>query len=142
MLEIRGHRENVEIEQTHELDDIPWFQPLSYSLRSFANSEQRSMRFWTIRPDSLEPLLMTVEKDGTELLQTPLGSLASVRLQIRMAGMLKYVWKAHYWFDALNPRFLRYEGVNGPPGTPKTVIEIRDGAGSVISGVRLPVTID
>lgn len=124
IITIRGTFQGHLVEERHDLGDIPWYQALSYSFRHFIRSDDQSVQFWTIRPDNLDALKMTVEKDGFETIDTASGRIESTRLKIRLAGVLKNFWKAYYWFDKRQSQFIRYEGVNGPPGTPKTVIEL------------------
>ncbi len=119
-----GLYKGKQLKETYEVGDTPWFQPLSYSLRSFVTGKPARAELWTIRPDTLKPLRMTVEKLGVETLQTAQGDIEAQRLRIGLTGMMKYLWKAYYWFDTRQVRFVRYEGVNGPRGTPKTIIEL------------------
>lgn len=106
------------------IDGAPWYQPLSYSLRRMVETGADSRTFWTIRPDNLEPVHLRAERDGQELLETRLGSVEAARFEVRLTGVLRFAWKALYWFGVEQPRFLRYEAVNGPPGTARTVIEL------------------
>jgi hypothetical protein len=43
---------------------------------------------------------------------------------VRSAGMLSLFWHCTYWFEEGSGIFIRYEGVHGPPGTPKTVVRL------------------
>jgi hypothetical protein len=42
-LKIAGVRSGEVYEETVDLDERPWYQPLSYSLRNFLGSEEESM---------------------------------------------------------------------------------------------------
>jgi hypothetical protein len=107
------------------IDGAPWFQPLSYALGRFSLSDRESVRFWAIRPDSLEVVKLLATRQDVESVATDAGSFSGRRVRISLGGLLSTFWKAHYWFRLDDGLFIRYEGVRGPPGTPGTVIELR-----------------
>ena len=140
---LAGRHEGEPVERRIEIGDEPWYQPLSYSLRRFARSGKIATPFWMLRPDTLTAVRLKAERVGREPLVTANGPALAVRVRISTTGLLTGIWKADYWFAADSGVFLRYEGVNGPPGSPKTVVELleRDvvptaGAADLESGQR------
>ncbi|MEE4167151.1 MAG: hypothetical protein V2I35_14200, partial [Desulfocapsaceae bacterium] len=37
-----------------EIDELPWYQPLSYSLQNFLVSDNKIVHFWSVRNDTLD----------------------------------------------------------------------------------------
>lgn len=121
---LRGTRDGQPYSEEHTLDAAPWYQALSYSLRVWLESAADSTEFWTLRPDTLEAVKLSARRIGVEPLQTRAGTVEAVHVQVRARGMLAPFWKADYWFRADNHLFVKYQAVNGLPGSPETVIEL------------------
>jgi hypothetical protein len=108
----------------HQIDGLPWYQPLSLSLRSFLQSPDDLVSFWSIRQDTLEPVKLTAHKTAVESLSLGDEPRDAFKIIVRPAGLLAPFWRGTYWYDRSNGLFLQYRGVNGLPGTPETVIRI------------------
>jgi hypothetical protein len=121
---LSGRREGEPLAQRIEIGDEPWYQALSFSLGRFARSGREATSFWTLRPDTFAAVRLKAERAGREPIATADGPVLAEKVRISTTGLLSGLWQAHYWFDAKAGLFLRYEGVNGLPGTPKTVIEL------------------
>lgn len=109
-----------------DIDDRPWFQPLSYSLQRLVMGNQRQATFWTIRPDTLDVVAMQAEVAGSEAI-TPADETRSQlahKVVIRPDGILAPFWQAEYWFRQDDHLFVQYRGTHGPPGTAETVISL------------------
>lgn len=123
-IELRGRRAGKPFGKRVRIGNEPWYQPLSYSLRRrFAAHVTPPTRFWVLRPDTLEPVKLKAEREGQEAIDTTAGPRMAVKVRVSTTGMLTGLWEAHYWFDAATAVFLRFEGVTGLPGSPKTVVE-------------------
>ncbi len=121
---VDGERFNVIVVPANER---PWFQPLSYSLRCMVARQQQQASFWTIRPDTLEPLTLKAERDGSgQLPQTSGPALMASRMIIRLDGLMSALWSAEYWFRQGDNLFVHYRGIHGPPGTAETVISLEN----------------
>jgi hypothetical protein len=92
------------------LDDDPWFQATSLSLRPFIMSEERRIRFWLLRPDTLKAYKLTATRQGVETLALPSGPTPAVKVVLRAGGILAPFWSSTYWFRADDGLFLRFEG--------------------------------
>lgn len=102
--------------------DTPWYQTLSFSLRSFLSSAETESEFWMLQPESMDLMRMTAEKKGTETIGGQGAPTACHRVKVRPSGPLAFLWGADYWFRVEDLVFVRYESVHGPPGSSKTVI--------------------
>lgn len=120
----RGKMQGRAVEQTIAIDGLPWYQPLSFSLRNFLQSKKDSVDFWMIRPDKLEPVKMRATRQSSEKIEVNKREENAVRVEVRLTGLLAGLWSCQYWFRQEDGVFLKYEGVHGPPGTPKTVIQL------------------
>ena len=126
-IRLSGRFQGKTVDEVHAIDDRPWFQPLSFSLRPLALDGQATAEFWTIRVDTLELVAMRAEAAGREEMDTVRGPrLTAARVVIRPDGLLGRLWRAEYWFRAEDGQFIRYRGTHGPPGTPETVISLLD----------------
>ncbi|HKJ05685.1 MAG TPA: hypothetical protein VJ974_08820 [Geopsychrobacteraceae bacterium] len=126
-LKLSGKLRGKVIDRVHEIDDAPWFQTLSLSLRLFLKGSQKSIEFWSLRPTTLEVYKLRAVKKGIEEIEVSQKMVRADRVEIRLAGFGRILWKADYWFRLNDAVFIRYVGPSGPPGTPKTIVSlIRD----------------
>lgn len=126
-LRFRGRVAGEVVDKQEPIDERPWFQPLSYSLRCMVARQEEQASFWTIRPDTLEPLTLKAERDGSgQLPQTNGPALMASRMIIRLDGLMSALWSAEYWFRQGDNLFVHYRGTHGPPGTAETVISLEN----------------
>ena len=126
-LHFQGRVAGETIDKREPIDERPWFQPLSYSLRCVVARQEQQASFWTIRPDTLEPLTLKAERDGSaQLPQTSGPALMASRMIIRLDGVMSALWSAEYWFRQGDNLFVHYRGTHGPPGTAETVISLEN----------------
>lgn len=123
-IHIRGRVDGLKVRKSYNIGEEPWFQPLSYSLRSFIRSGAEKIYFWTIRPDTLDCVRMKAIKRGVENVNIDGNRVKARKVVVRSAGMLSFFWHCIYWFEEDSGLFVQYEGVHGPPGTPKTVVRL------------------
>jgi hypothetical protein len=123
-LTISGTCDGKTCEETVELDERPWYQPLSYSLRNFLSSDRKSISFWTIRADTLEVTTMKVEKQGEEEILINEKTIPAFKVELRAEGFYSHFWHGTYWYRKSDNLFLMYRSVHGPVGTPETIVEL------------------
>lgn len=123
-LRIYGNDGGKAIDVTYTIDGRSWFQPLSFSLTRFLFSDEQRLSFWTIRQDTLEVLTIAVTKEGMEDLEVNGNRIPAFKVEVRLEGFLSPFWHGTYWYRKENGQFLQYRAVNGPPGTPETVITL------------------
>jgi hypothetical protein len=124
IIRFEGTYNGEQIRRDVEIDESPWFQPLSYALGRFSQSHLDSIVFWTIRPDNLDVVKLRAKSAGEEQVITKAGRFPANKVSISLMGLLSHFWKAHYWFRRADGLFVRYEGANGLPGTPTTTIQL------------------
>ncbi|MDA3813594.1 MAG: hypothetical protein PF570_05000 [Candidatus Cloacimonetes bacterium] len=107
-----------------ELDESPWKQSMSYSLSEFALSGEDKIKYWIIRLDKFKSEKMQAEKTGSEDIIINSKLYHTIKVKISAVGLRSKFWSGHYWFRDSDGLFLRYEALNGLPGSTKTVIEI------------------
>lgn len=122
---VKGNSGDSIIDKIVKIDDKPWKQPMSYSLSEFALSVKKKIEFWIIRIDKLKVVKMQAEKSEPEEITINGKKYHSTKIKISAAGVRSKFWHGHYWFRYSDGFFLRYESLNGLPGSTKTVIEFQ-----------------
>lgn len=122
-LHLSGTLAGKGILKTLQLDEAPWYQFLSWSLRDFLRSQQKKTTFWSLRPETMKAYKMEAENLGATTIVQRGESRSALQVRIRPTGLFSSFWHGDYWFEPTRLTFLRYEAVHGPPGTPKTRIE-------------------
>lgn len=122
-LSISGQREGKPVRETRTIPDLPWFQSITFSLERFLATDEETVKFVTLLPDELKFIKMRAVRRKVETITFREHEVRARRVVLRLAGWRSALWSAEYWFRAEDGLFLRYEGVNGPPGTPTTVVE-------------------
>lgn len=105
------------------IDDAPWYQATSWSLRALVLSSQMEVRFWTVRIDTLTVHKIKAVKKQQMILNLNGAKEEAEEVELRLEGLLALFWKSSYWFRRSDGVFLRFEGPSGPPGTPDVVVE-------------------
>lgn len=119
-----GRNSGRTVNKTFRLDDgNPWIQSIERSLRDFVLSPRDRMEFWTIQPGDLELRKLQAVRRGHDLIQVDGEPVTAYEVRISLPGIGSMFWSATYWFRRSDGQFVRYEGVRGWPGTPKTVVE-------------------
>lgn len=121
---IHGVRLGKPVDKVIEIDDRPWYQPLSFSLQDFLNSDRQQTSFWTIRVNNLDAYALKAKKLGDEKIDTVAGAIMAKHVEIRVEGILSGFWQAAYWYRQEDGLFLRYRSVHGAAGTDATEITI------------------
>jgi hypothetical protein len=118
-----GFQKGIKVDKTVLIDDTPWFQPLSYSLRQFIDLPQDRIEFWHIRTDNLDPVKLAAVKIGLSFGDVCVGQMGYL-VKIRPLGVFAPFWQASFWFRSSDKVFCRYEGRHGAWGVPLTVISL------------------
>jgi len=124
LLKISGIFSGNRIDTTEIIDDRPWYQPLSFSLRSFLDTSETRTSFWTIRSDTLEVVAMQAKKGNLDEITVAGKKVLARKVTLSRQGILAAFWQANFWFRESDRIFLRYQGTHGPPGTSETVVHL------------------
>ncbi len=125
-IHISGSINNETIDENFELDEAPWKQSMSYSLSKFSVSEKDNIEFWIIRIDKMQAVKMLAEREDIEEIAIGNREYSAQRVKISATGLFSSLWCAHYWFEKDSGLLLKYEGLNGLPGSTKTVMKIEN----------------
>lgn len=121
-IEIEGTFRGERIDETLDIDEAPWYQATSLSLRGLIASNDSQRVFWTIRSDTLTPHKIKAVKMKIETVSSGENPKKLQHIRLRATGMLAPFWKSDYWFAMPEGIFQRFEGPSGPPGSPMTVV--------------------
>ena len=124
-LVVQGQWQGKTFQKRHSIDEAPWFQPLSYALQPFMQSDRQTLRFWLIRTDNFEPVKLKAVRSGTEEIFVDGRQYSSSRIDVSPSGPLSFVWHGSYWFRQSDAVFLQYAGGHLLSGALDTLIRIR-----------------
>ena len=117
-----GLLKGADVKKSLKAAGAHWYQHIAYCLSRFALSDGKGVSFFVLRPDDLKVFAMDATRSDVETLKNRGEERVAQKVRVTFAGMMSKFWHGFYWYDRDRGHFLRYEGVNGPPGTPKTVI--------------------
>lgn len=123
-LTISGTKNGKTYNKTIKIDERPWYQPLSFSFRSFLSSQKDSMSFWVIRADNIDVIALTVKKQEDDMIVFNDTPYDAHKVEVRAEGILSPFWHGTYWFRKSDKLFLKYQSVHGPPGTDETTVKL------------------
>jgi hypothetical protein len=120
---VHGRFKGAPLDRTLNIDEAPWYQAISLSLRGLLASGDTDRVFWIIRYDTLKVHKIKAIKSGTERLQADEGRLRTLaHIRLTLTGLLAPFWKSDYWFTTPGDVFYRFQGPSGPPGAPMITI--------------------
>ena len=122
---IQGVFKGEPIDRTTSIDAAPWFQSMSWSLRSLILCDDAQMEFWTLRPDTMKAYKLVAKKIQKEALQVGGKTLSAIKIEVRPSGILSPFWHSYYWFRETDGVWLGSKSPSGPPGKPHITIEYR-----------------
>ena len=124
-IRLTGSNEGRQVDETFRLDDDdPWIQSIERSLEIFVLSSRDRMQFWTIQPGDLTLRKLQAARRGRSTIDVDGERVEAYEVRISLPGIGSMFWSATYWYRASDGQFVRYEGVRGWPGTPRTVVEL------------------
>jgi hypothetical protein len=119
---VRGTFKGTPIDKRLEVDESPWYQATSLSLRQLVTSGDSERVFWTIRMDTLTAHKIKAIKKGIEFIESGGSRKELLRIRLTLPGLLAPFWKSDYWFALPEGIFFRFKGPSGPPGSPMTIV--------------------
>ena len=106
------------------IDERPWYQATSLSLKDFVFSTDQERTFWVLLSDSLSPVKFRAVKEATKSIKIGNASYDAIRIVMRPAGLKTLLWKGEYWFNLEEGILLRFQGPTGLPGSAMSEIII------------------
>ena len=122
VLHIHGIHDGKPYDKTVQIDNRPWYQLLSISLRPYLRSTAGTTSCWMIRTDNLEVVSLKSQKQGLEDIVVNGNRASAQKVLVRANGLFAAFWHATYWYRASDKVFLRYASILGPPGTDETTV--------------------
>lgn len=104
------------VDRTEESSGYPWYQNLEFNDPS--EFEGGYVTFECIRPTELDLYLLKATSKG----RVKEGGYDCIRVRATVTGPLAGIWGCDYYYDANTREFIIYKAVEGPPGTPITMI--------------------
>ena len=120
---LHGRFKGRPLDKSIAIDDAPWYQATSLSLRGLIESDNPEQRFWTIRTGTLTAHKIRAAKAGIQKDTAATGQPALMHVRLSLTGLLTPFWASDYWFSLPDGVFYRFEGPGGPPGTPDIVVQ-------------------
>ena len=116
-------QEGKKLNRELRIKSDPWFQLYPLSFEKFAAGRQITTRYWSIDPDETKAYEFSLTRKESSLITVAGMGVQSDHFRISLTGFLALFWGADCWHRKADGKFMRYEGVNGRPGTPVTVTE-------------------
>lgn len=124
LLFISGKTKGMEMQRVVAIDSDPVYQTLSYSLSEFLRSEKNMVKFWFVTPGDYAPFKLIAYRMDKEIIKVNGVAVEAYCVKQTLDGPMRTLWHAFYWFRAFDLVYVKYEGINGGPGTPLTVVEL------------------
>jgi hypothetical protein len=124
-IHVSGKRKGEPLAKEIEINAAHWYQQPYVALSRLALSQDPKCNFWVLRPDDLKPIKMVGNNMGSSDVKVGDENVSAKRIKMTLEGFLSWAWSASYWFNSRDGRWVRYEGVNGLPGSPKTVVQLQ-----------------
>jgi len=106
------------------IDEDPWYQLFALSFEKFAASDREKVTFWSVNPDEARPYEFSLTKQEVQRIPASGSSMTCTHIRIALTGFLAAFWHADCWHRRGDGLFARYEGINGRPGAPLTVVQL------------------
>ena len=123
-IQITGTFKGKPINAEIKIDDDPWYQPMSVSLSNFTKSPKKVITFWTLNPLNLSPYKIKALNYGVETIKAGGKEIRAYKIKVVLTGFRSMFWHAFYWFRETDGTLVLYNGVDGPPNTPTTTINL------------------
>jgi hypothetical protein len=123
-IRISGELKGKPINKTIGLETAAWYQfsefAISYLLKTGQDPATYSL-FW---PNQMAFYVMKASRLGREKIRIDDKEIDTIKVKVSLSGFRSIFWSSYYWFRASDMLFVKYEGVNGLPGSATTIIEL------------------
>ena len=121
---ITGFANGKKVEKILNSNQQAWYQSWEFGFKNFLSSSANYIKFNSINPDDFELAEFEASKQGIEHVMANGRKLTAFHIKVNLTGFLAVFWHADFWFRVNDFRYVRYESVQGSPGTPLTVKEL------------------
>lgn len=124
-IKVQGVVAGRAVSRALRIDDRPWLQTLEVSLSRYALAgSAEPLVFWIVQPWEAMAYLMQAKVEPEQMVLVAGESERARPVRVSPTGLLGLFWSTLYWYRSSDGVFVRYEGVHGLPGTPRTVVEL------------------
>lgn len=124
-IDVTGRLDGRPIARTLEIDSAPWYQSIERSLEPLAHGREGMKElFWVVEPYTLIARKIQARRGGVAELSVEGRRTRTAEVTISLPGFLSLFWQSKYWFRLSDGKFVRFEGLHGPPGSPLTVVKL------------------
>jgi len=106
------------------IDGSPWLASIDWGLAEFSKGTGQTMLFWTVNPDNGKPYKMKAKRMKEATIDAGGTPVSAIRMQITADGVPATFFSMNYWYRKSDGVFIRFEGSQGGPGSPKLTIEL------------------
>jgi hypothetical protein len=121
-----GTYKNKSIRKTYPINRNTWTQCAQFYIPSVLKKGLKNTLFWALSIHDMNMYEMEMNVIGREKVTINKSVTDTIRVRINPSGMFGVFWHADLWFQADDFKWIRYESVEGPPGTPPTIKELID----------------
>lgn len=121
---VRGVINGKQVNEQYAVDEAPFYQTLTYSLRDFLSSGKKQVVFWMLHPETYKPFKIQATKGGTSTISLYGKETEVQHIRIRVSGILSILWHGDYWYRTDDHVLVEYRGLNGPPGSSQTIVRL------------------
>ena len=127
-LRLEGTVQGRTVSRTFTIDRHPWYESVERSLQQYAISGSlEPEQFWMIEPYGGGAYLMSGRIERHERVQVNGTFVEAVRVVVRPAGILSFIWSSTYWYSPVDGTFLKSESIRSIlPLIPPTVVELME----------------
>lgn len=118
--QVNGVLKSKMYSKTYTTNRLPWYQNIGFNI-GHSMKGKRSFKFECMRPDNLK--LYEMQADSKEVIVH--NGIREQQINVHLIGLLSKFFGCDYFVDLSSGHFVRYMGVHGAPGTPKTIITQR-----------------
>jgi hypothetical protein len=123
IIDVTTHQKGQNQKKQMKINSSPWYQIFPLSFEKFASSNEKTTNFWSINPEEAKPYEFSLTKQQKTVEKVGDQQVDVVHIRVSLTGFLALFWHADSWHRSSDGKFMRYEGVNGRPGTQPTIVE-------------------
>jgi hypothetical protein len=105
------------------IDADPWVGSF-YLIGELLDLSQRRTAFFVVNPDEREVMKMIAIPQGRERIESPVGTVTTLKVRVTLPGIMGLAWHSDYWFRVDDGVMVKAAETRGRPGTPTTYITL------------------
>lgn len=119
-----GVLDGENIQRREPTRGLPWYQIHGISFPKLLEQGFKEQKFISVRPKDGKLFTLIAERKSIETITVNDTATKTIRVDIRLAGLLGALGNVSYWFRECDFVFIKYQGITGVPGTDPVVYEL------------------